>query len=537
MIHLINNKQKRYNLRCSAFLFYSLFFIALGISFVACVEPKLSGNVPAVAYASESLNVDLNDLSQPAVICVVNSEIGLKSVSMYTIDSIENEVQLDKTITSFYNPHAYSVSVKPFYTNNMRKFKIVATDFAGQVTVSELPLSITPLTGLPNIAFSDGISNISTINHIEGDPTPNIFVNVSSEEKLKYLLFYQIKGMVTEMINDTIWFYNAEKQATINLKTLGDGYNFPKGLTALKAKIVAGNRNKSKETTLNVVFKAAVQIQLSQTDADFNGLIKNSSVPFSGTIDAATELQSFSYKLIARNGTVISDNQNIPISGNTFSDTFIAYPNLGSVILTAKTVDGKTDERTVKVHVGYKMYHLLASLSGTTTANINTSPGCFFSAEKGMVYDYCGGKANSAFVDIGFGTWNSNKDIRMMRLDTATKFRTLTTCSPNSYTDGAVQDWFVVNKYDVSTSNMAYADFEKSTVTDIENSTEGANLAAGVFIADNFATSPSGQTVGLYKANIGGVQKKVIIAFDKIESINASQPIFSTFWFYAKVQL
>jgi len=31
--------------------------------------------------------------------------------------------------------------------------------------------------------------------------------------------------------------------------------------------------------------------------------------------------------------------------------------------------------------------------------------------------------------------------------------------------------------------------------------------------------------------------KKVIVAFDKTESVNSTQLIYSTFWFYAKVQL
>lgn len=537
MIHLIKNGPALHKKRCKVFLFYSLCTLILGTALVACDENKLSGDVPVVIYSSENLKVDLNDLSQSAVICVVNSEVGLKSISMYIVDADNKEEQLDKTITSFYNPYTHSVSVKPFYTDNMRKFKIVATDLAGQVTVSELPLLVTPMSGLPNIAFSNGTSDISAIEYIEGDPTPDVFLNVWSEEELKYLLFYEVKGLVTEKINDTIWFYNAEKQATLNLKTVGDGYDFPKGLTAIKAKIVAGNRNKSKEATLNVTFRAAVQIFPDQADAAFNGLVKNAIVPFSGTIEAATALQSLSCKLVARDGSVISDNQNIPISGNSYSHNFTAYPNLGSVVLTATTIDGKNDEYTISVHVGYKQYHLLASLSGTVAANIGTSPGCFFSAEKGAVYDYCGGKSNSSFVDVGFATWNSNKDIRMLRLDTPSKFRTLTSCSPNSYTDGAVQDWPVLNKRDVSVSSIIYANFAQSTIADIENQTLGANLTNGVSVADSFASSPSGQTVAVYQTEIEGEMKKVIIAFDKIETINTSQPIYSTFWFYAKVQL
>lgn len=515
-----------------------VFTLACTTVFTSCDPVIESGTAPQMLFPSDSLVVDLNDLNHPALICVINSQTGLKSIELFVEKESGQQEKLDKTITNFYNPHAHSLNIKPVYSEDMRKIIIVATDLAGQKTTSELPLKVIPLYGLPDVHFTDGANEITHVEYIEGDESPDVFAVIESEETINYLIFYQVKGLLTQMINDTVFFYGGEKQVSVNLKTTGDGYNFERGLTALKVRVVVGARNKSREAVLDVTFRAAIKIHLTQDEEYFNGLQKNGSIPFSGTLEVATSVQSLSYKLLARDGSLIAPDQNVSFNvSNVFSDTFTAHPTLGSVVFTATTNDGKTDELTVNVHVGYKIYHLMASLSGTAAANINTTPGCFFSAEKGRVYDYCGGRDNSAFVDIGFATWNSNRDIRMQRLDSPAKFRTLTSCSPNSFTDGAVRDWATVNIYNVANANIAYADFHKATITDIENAAVGANLANGVYLADNFATGPSGQTVGIYEASINGQMKKVIVAFDKAESVNTAQPIYSTFWFYAKVQL
>lgn len=527
-------KKKKFN------IILALILVMISTSVFTSCDPLIEpGEAPVVIFPSDSLVVDLNELNHPPLICVVNSQTGLKSIELFVENESGQREKLDKTISIFYNPFAHSLNIKPVYAEDMRKIIIVATDKAGQVTTRELPLIVVPLYGLPEVHFSDGSNEITFIEYIEGDESPDVFAVIQSEERINYLIFYQVKGLLTQMINDTIKFYAGETEAAINLKTIGDGYNFERGLTALKAKVVVGARNKSREAVLDVTFRAAIKVHLNQNEEYFNGLEKNGSIPFSGTIEVATTVQSLSYKILARDGSLITPDQSVSVAANnTFSASFTAHPTAGSVVFTATTTDGKTDELRMNLHVGYKLYHLMASLSGTASANINSSPGCFFSAEKGRVYDYCGGRDNSAFVDVGFATWNSNKDIRLLRLDRADKFRTLTTCSPNSNTaDGAIRDWETVNVYNVATANITYANFKNATVTDIENAPLGSNAANGVYIADNFASSPSGQTVGIYEASINGVMKKVIIAFDKTESVNTAQPIYSTFWFYAKVQL
>lgn len=506
--------------------------------FVACDPVIEPGEVPQVLFPTDSLVVDLNELNHPPLICVVKSETGLKSIELFVVNKNGEQERIDKTITAFYNRYNHSVNIKPVYTNNMVKIVVVATDLAGQKTSTELPVKVIPLLGLPEIIFSDGTSEINHIEYIEGDESPDVYAVIKSEETINYLIFYRVKGLFTQVINDTIRFYAGEKEATVNLKTAGDGYNFERGLTALKAKVVVGPRNKSQEVVLDVTFRAAIKVHLTQSEEDFNGLVKNATVPFSGTLEVATSVNSLKYKLIARDGSLITGDQNVNFNtDNSFSGSFTAHPTLGSIVFTATTTDNKTDELTVNVHVGYKLYHMLASLSGSSTYNINTTPGCFFSAEKGRIYDYCGANDNSEFIDVGFATWNTNADIRMHRLDTPSKLRTTQgTCNPNAY-EGLVQNWPVLNLYDVATSSISYANYQKSTITDIENETVGSNLTSGVTMVVAFATNPSGQKVGIYQTMINGVPKKVIISYDKLEKFNSSQPIYSTFWFYAKVQL
>ena len=406
---------------------FAVVLTVLSVLFMSSCKDEVpsQGEAPSVHFYSDTLKVDLNDTNLPSVICVVKSDAGLKSIKMFEVKSGNQEEQLGNTVTTFYNPHNYSVNVKPYYTDDLRKFKFVVTDVAGRETISEIILSITPL--------------------------------------VKQYVF------------------------------------------------------------------------LNQNNEYFNGLQQNDTLSFSGTIDE--DVQSLSYSLIKRDGSVISTGHNLPLTGNLFSGSFtVTDLELGKVVITAKNSnDSILSDYAINTHVGYKLYHLVASLSGQQSKNIYTSPGCFFSAEKGQVFDYCGGKDNSEFVDIGFAAYNSYADIYLLKLTSADKFRTLSSCSPNSYTDGAVRDWPTVNPYPVYPSSIAFPDFDKASILTIENEILGT--PANVVLAKGFAGTPHSQTVGIYEATIGGATKRVLIAFDRLDAYNDVTKIYSTFWFYAKVQL
>lgn len=284
-----------------------------------------------------------------------------------------------------------------------------------------------------------------------------------------------------------------------------------------------------------------IKITTNQSDDDFNGLYKDAIVPFTGTIETPTEVSSLTYKLVARDGTIIQNEQNLTLTDNEFTDTFNAHPTLGSIVLSASTPNGEVDEVTLNVHVGYKQYHILSSLAGYSNWNTSSQPGPIFSAEKGAIFDFCSAKDNSEFMDFAFSTWNGDKDIKMLRLDTGAKLRTPGECSPNDWTDGAERDWPVVNLYDLSVCNtITYEGFAESTIVDIEDAVL-PNSNSRINIASDFATDPKNQDVGIYETNIEGEKKRVIITFDKTESVydegSNQKIIFSTFWFYARVQL
>lgn len=502
-------------------LTYGILAILFATVFSSCKEELPTGDAPVVIYPSTQLTVDLNDKDHPAIICVVNSELGLKSVSTYIITKDNEEKQLDKTITSFYNPHSYSVNIKPLYNEDMLKFKIIAVDITGQKTLSELPVEVLPMYGLPDIVFSDGVNHITVINYVEGDATPNVFVEASSEEELKFLVFYQEKGSISGIINDTIWFSGGEKQAVINLTTHGDGYEFEKGLTGLKAKVAAGPRNKIKEASLKVNYKAAIQIFPHQTDDDFNGLPENATAIISGTIETATSVASLTYRLVARDGTDISAPVHIPVTDNAFQTVFTALSDIASVVLLATSIDGKTDEYVFNVHVGYKYYRLLANAASRDNDS-------YLCTSDGKIYTAAGAKDIYRDIDVGFGTFSSNTRVSICRLDNTDKL---------SGTNGANNWPSDKNVYYLATANangITTSNFDNLTIDVIKTVpavTENATKNIHIINIDGSAYGQNNSNVVYYQRKDG---KRVFVTGDGLEpSLSTTEKAY----FYIKVKV
>lgn len=540
-------------------IFFSTFFLVSGIILYSCKETLLSGDAPEIIYPVDALNIDLNAAEQPSFICVVNSKLGLKSIETFIVKTGDVEEKLEDPVTSFYTKNTYSLSLKPFYTEDMIKIKVVATDVTGQKTVSELPLTIVPMYDLPTVFFSDGSSEIDEVDYVENDPMPNIVANFQSEEDLKWALFYQLKGQLSTQINDTVFFASGTKEASVNLKETGgdegDEYVFDKGTTAIKVKIVAGEKNKVREMFIAVNYTKLITLNLDQTEDDLNGIPVNGSKTLSGNVEAARPLQSITYQLYSREGVAMSSPVNVAFdSSKRFSFTLTGISeNLGSVKIVAQTESGGTDEVILNSHVGYKYYRVLASLSGSTSYNHLTTPGCFFSAETGQVYDYCAGKENCRIVDVGFAIWSSNKDIRLNSipndypgLTNNEKFKLDggRSCSPNNYVNGSVttsRDWEVVNMRMIGLCTVVNSsNFLSSTISKIKTETVPTTPSYTCTMVKDFADNPNTIVPCIYQTPIpynSGNNKIVIIMYDKTESVNSSTPIFSKCWFVVKVEL
>ncbi len=516
----------------------------LSVAF-SCKDDEVLKSPPTVLYPSEELVINLNNAGIPSIICVVNSEEGLKTVEMFIVkknaeDKLTEE-QLDRPVTSFYNPTTYSVNQTTSFTEDMVAFKLVATDRSGQVTISQLPIKVIPVIGLPNAYFSsdkEGSNKMNSIVYVEDDPMPDVFVNVSSEEELNYLVLFQTTEYGTTRINDTIFFRNSEKSAVINLKTWesGESYIFEKGTTAIRAKVSAGELNKNRETFLVVDYKHAVSLTLNENSEFYNGIKNGQVYSFSGNISSANALNRFTYRMVKRDGSVSKDNTNISIGADgKFKVDFTAENNLGSIIIEAENSAGKVNSRTLEMHVGYKYYYLFASLAAAKNTDFSSGTGPIFSAELGNIFTFCAGKEQYQSMDVGFAIWNNNKNIRLTSLETKSKFDSGTgTCSPvGTYPDA----WPGRNTYTIGKSAVKWNDFEKATIDDFKTEPIIIESTEGVTVFTNMTTVPIPMNVAVYEAIIKGQPKRVLITVDSVVKHEQKTPGNSTIMAKIKVEL
>jgi len=220
-------------------------------------EDKVEGGAPEILYLVETMHIDLNKAERPAVISVVNSEVGLKSVNTYILKTGGSEQKFGEEIMSFKNPNSYSISASITYSEDMTGFRVVAVDNNGQQSVKDLALDIVPLRNPPAVVFNNDPS-LAKITYREGDPMPALAFNVSSEENLNYVVISEVINRVETIIQvageDTIKF-TGQKTVDVNMeKDLL--YQFRPGITAVKVSVGAGpaDNMKLKVATLYIDF-------------------------------------------------------------------------------------------------------------------------------------------------------------------------------------------------------------------------------------------------------------------------------------------
>ena len=375
---------------------------------------------------------------------------------------------------------------------------------------------------------------MTAIDYIEDAPMPDIYAQVSSKEDIKYVVFYQSIGNVITQINDTIFVPSGQKTVALNLKTWDNGetYSFDKGTTSVKAKAVAGSINKTRETSLTVNYKHALELTWNQTESDYNGLPTNAPFVISGTITSAYSLQSFTYTLTKRDGSVLANKIPITVNAdNTYSVSINADASMGSIQLDAVDNGGKTNSLSHNAYVGYKYYYLLSGppANGSTTTSLATP---FFSAESGALYTFCGGQANAGIVDCAFAIWSSNKQIRINSLNAGDKLKISGSCS--IYDSNSNMIWPTLNIYTIYESSVTWANFDKTTITEMMSSPDIAITTTGLNLYVNLTTTPIPDKVAAYHAIINGQSKKVLIAIDKLDAGTGTNV---TFWVKAKVEL
>ena len=528
-----------------------LAFAALLSGLWACKDDEVTAkNPPQVLYHSAELVVDLNQTTTPAIIAVINSETGLKSVTTYILKEEGVVEQLDLPETRFYNPHSYSLRKTPIYTEDMIGIRIVAVDLAGQQLVSELPLRVIPLVALPEVWFTDADGNpIDSYIHYQGDPMPEIRVRAEGQEDLKTLSSFQVLNSSVQQIVDVIELPAGQQSIDMSLQDLDEGFEFNSRIMAIKMKVTAGALNRGREATLPVSIVKAVSLGFDQDDQAFNGLAIDGTFTVSGWVDFLQPFKEVTYTLLDRKRQDMGGGAQLLAttpdgdSKVTFSENLIADVNLGYIVVKAELESGKTDTYEIPVHVGYKYWHLVTSAGGAA-ANNDATPNnpLVLNSTDGVMYSLCEGMADWQNADVGFGAWG---ELRLQSLYNGSNKLQSANCSIYG-----TPTWPNRKLYSVAQAkNTTPETFMQVTATDLAAETAKETPGNSAKLTGTMLEEEGRKTfyVCYYEKDsntVPSTKKKVIVCVDQIQNWNydSSKTGYhswcrSTFWIHVKTQI
>jgi len=254
-------------------------------------DDKVEGGAPEILYMVETMHIDLNNAERPAIVSVVNSEVGLKSVSTYILKTGEAEEKFGEEVSSFKYPNSYSINAAVTYSEDMTGFRVIAVDKNGQQSVKDLVLDIIPLRNPPVVVFNSDPS-FTKITYREGDPMPSLAFKVSSEENLNYVVISEVINRVETIIpvagEDTIKFTGGKK--TLDMDMVKDLlYQLRPGITAIKVSVGAGpvDNMKLKIATLYIEFiEIPAPVITFDNDQEIIEITENQPLKLTGKIIA-----------------------------------------------------------------------------------------------------------------------------------------------------------------------------------------------------------------------------------------------------------
>jgi hypothetical protein len=178
--------------------------VLLSLILVSCQpqEPDYSGTAaPSIELMYDTITPDLNRVDNTPVVCVVFSEAGLKTVSLYKTES-GRETLVSETGT-FKDVHQYSMKETPSWNTDISSLRVLAEDRAGRKAEAVIGVNVTPVQPAPVIEFE--LDKIE-INEREEDPneieTRFEVTSSNSLQSVKVSLFTS-EGIIDVPLNPT----------------------------------------------------------------------------------------------------------------------------------------------------------------------------------------------------------------------------------------------------------------------------------------------------------------------------------------------
>ena len=536
-------------------------FLATGV--LASCEPESQDlAAPVVKFQADEIEVDLNNVDQPSIVCVIEAAAGLSRVEAYTVSEDEEGRQtlglIGEHVTQFPNEWVYSLNLTPLYSEDMVAVRVVATDKAGKETAGDIPLNVLGIWSA-TVGFTDENGGAVTDGFVflEDEEENGPVINVKAESEVgiwKIEVIELMNGADGEIDASSILVKECDgsEEETVQVTKGGVKYVPAENVSRLRVTVTYGPSSaetRTKTAEINVSISPALSIVLDKEPEEFNGVPAGEDIVVSGSAEAAKgDITALTYTLSYLDGTSAPAQDFTVGSDGRFSFSVEPEENLAGITINGATSAGNTAEIDIEVHVGYRLLRLEAQAS--TNQNTVASNTVFFDSVNGKVYDYMEAFVNQATVDVAFAGWNSFRTIRLDRVKSSAlssnNAKELAGYRPNA-------DW--ENPYDVPMAVWktftAEQDDERMKAFNEAVISDFNGLFEPVDSGSDQAASSKDQTIAVFSLASSGdpepenimifentAGKKVLLVFEASQSGNISKIDNQTkFTFMAKVEL
>lgn len=325
---------------------------------VSCQEDAPAPGKIEMEFQFDALDIDLNVSDNPYVICVINSEQELSSVSMFIVRKDGTEEAYKSPVTDFYKPTLCTIHERPIYDADMAAFKVVAKDIGGTVLSKSVSLTINPLVTAPVLSFS-----AESLKFAEGDPIPAFGFTVEAHSPLVTVTVELVEsGTLTELVSPLEVFSDPMKLTFSSGDFALTDYDLNKIPSAIRV-TATDSYGKKGIFVLPIDYKALPSPELTvESMADVNEF---AACTVSGTASSETGITEISAYAVGTDyecpvGTKAYDTAgncsfSINIDGNEIRDY------VTGIKVVAKDARNKTATSVVPLKVSPKLWELSPS--------------------------------------------------------------------------------------------------------------------------------------------------------------------------------
>lgn len=173
-------------------LLFSLFLLLTG-----CQKEIAPGNIN-IEFQFDSYDIDLNVIDNPSITCMIRSDAGLESVTMYLVRQDGSQIMYKEPVTDFFNPKMCSIHESPVYEEDYAAFKIVARDLGGAEMSEQAELKVSPVVMAPTLIFDK-----EELAFEEGDPIPDFSFEVNASAPLSTIVIELVTNVSVDNILDS----------------------------------------------------------------------------------------------------------------------------------------------------------------------------------------------------------------------------------------------------------------------------------------------------------------------------------------------